>query len=211
MADEKSHEILDGEIVIEITHPRNNDLYFHPVSEKVRSAVIPARSGARVPDGFAAIARIPGQRIHLDPKLKRGRITDGLGAEQNKRIQEHVAVAVRNQQKFSSPISNPCKVKVFNLTQDQVDNWMYWMARAVEDKAIDPSTNPVDENGQIETMEGAKVPCAIVLKGQLLSPSEIAGRCKIPIPTMNPSLVAAESKTGFIKGELPASKTASKS
>lgn len=124
--------ILQGEVVIEIDHPKNSDVYFHPTGTSARSVVQPFRSGAGVPPTFTQIARIPGQRIHVDAKGLRGRITDALADPKNARIMESVKAAGRG-------MRSPCMLgdqpddEVFNLSNiETVHNWLYWMARLVE-------------------------------------------------------------------------------
>jgi hypothetical protein len=124
--------VLPGEIVIEVDHPKNSDLYFFPTGSNVRSVVQPFRSGAGVPATFTPIARIPGQRIHVDVKGLRGRITDALGDPGNARILDQVKTAGRthrNEMLFGDPHDDA----VFSLKNlEEVHQWLYWMARAVE-------------------------------------------------------------------------------
>lgn len=169
MSDQKSHEILAGEIVIELDDPKNCDLHFYPLSEKFRSVVIPDRSGSGKPAAFTGIYRIPGHRIHVNVQAKKGRITDGLGAEENARILADVKRASNSADgKFSMPFGDPNPPQVKSLTDDDVETWLYWMSRFVA-------------SGQ-----------AKLIQGKLDSPDDIRNRGHVKLPVADVRVAKAE-------------------
>lgn len=189
----RNHEILPGEIVIEVTHPKNSPLFFHAVGESVESAVIPQKSGTHAPASFNGIMRIPGQRIHLNPSKAYGRITCGLGDPKNQRVADQVAKAINGDDKFGLKITGPRKLRVFeNLTQQDIASWMYWMARAVETKYLDRVGE--DADGPI----GDMVPGATILQGTLKPADQIAADNRIPVPNGNPVIANKEFKDGIV-------------
>lgn len=146
------HEPRPEEIVIEIDQERqiakfdnfgresekkmivgNGNVYFFPVDHAIRSVFIPWRSGPSYPTAINQLQRIPGQRIHFDPKKNVGTITDGLGEEKNRDVLDKIN-EVNAGFDPPQPLSEPHKIEEQPLrSSTEQHTWLYWMARAVED------------------------------------------------------------------------------
>lgn len=126
-------EIKNGEIVIEFDNPDNGDVKFFPTQESYRSAVIPFRSGPGVPPTFVPIQRIPGQRVHVDARTLKARVTDALGDAANRRILEDVQRAAA-QHRFPWNVGGAKPDQEYSLhNAATLHNWLYWMSRHVEE------------------------------------------------------------------------------
>ncbi len=144
MKNEPLTQILPGEIVIEIDHPRNSDVSFFPAhDETLRSRMIPTRTGETPPAPYAAafaINGIPGQRVHLHVKKRVGRVTDPLGDKENDGMCERIKEAddkmpLRNKHKLFPGADKivPRQTKLYeNLSEEDVDTWLFWMEQLVE-------------------------------------------------------------------------------
>ena len=157
------------EIVIEYNRSGNRNTYFPPCdgptrvygSQEVvgiRSAIIPTRSGSRPPDTFTTIQLIPGQRVHVDVKAKKARITDALCDSVNAGILAQVKTAINNDARHFWPeIDGGEKDMEYTLhTPGDVHNWLFWMARHCEDglaKVVQgklPSSKEMQNGGDIK-------------------------------------------------------------
>lgn len=134
------------EIVIEYNRSGNRNTYFPPCNGPtrvygsqevigVRSTIIPMRSGDRPPSTFTSIQQIPGQRVHVDVKGRKARITDALNDKANAGILAQVKTAINSDTRHFWPLvdgGEPDMEYEF-LTEEDVHNWLFWMARHVED------------------------------------------------------------------------------
>lgn len=143
-----------GEIVIEIDHQRtisdpklgpvcagNSDVYFPFATNQdgshLRSRIIPQRSGSSIKRVWLGIQSIPGQRLHVDPKSMRWRLTDGLDEPENKQILQQVKRADREAnaavRAVGGGISGGYPEQSGKLnTPAELHNWLYWMRRLVD-------------------------------------------------------------------------------
>ena len=139
-----------GEIVIEIDHQRiirdsklghvsagNSPVYFYPLDSELRSRIVPARSGAGIRPVWFGIASIPGQRVHVNPKAMKWRVTDALNDDENRNTLAQVKRAVREAQgqlrAVSAEISGGEPEQSGRLSSPaELHNWLYWMRRLVD-------------------------------------------------------------------------------
>lgn len=141
-----------GEIVIEVDIRRtiqddklgpmtvgNGDLYFYPLDDVVRSRIIPQRSvGGGTKRVWDSIPSIPGQRIHVNPRTMKAKITDALNDDENRLILEQVKRAEKDSSSgaraLGGGVSGGQKDRTITLnTAGDLHNWLYWMARAVNE------------------------------------------------------------------------------
>lgn len=128
-----SAKVIEGEIVVEVDHPKNSDVFFYPATQSVRSRFIPYRSGTGAPGQLNKYqARgIPGQRIHIHVGSKVGRITDALAEDES--FYEELK---RDMDTGPKPIrvGVPNRTVVFTgLTDEDVQTWLFWMKRLCTD------------------------------------------------------------------------------
>lgn len=140
-----------GEIVIEVDHRRvinddkngkvsvgNSPVFFHPLGESVRSRIIPQRSvGSGTKRVWDGIPSIPGERIHVNAKTMRARITDALDDPENKLILQQVQRADKEAWSSIRPVGGAVsggeKERVVKLNSpEELHNWLYWMRRLVD-------------------------------------------------------------------------------
>lgn len=133
-------DIRQGEVVIEIDHPRNSNVLFFPAQSllpadnaTIRSKIVNGRSGPGAPRPFVTILSIPGQRIHVDPKSGKARITDALADKENERILTQVKDAAAKSENIRKAVSGAQKEYSTTLDTVGVNNWLFWMARLVDD------------------------------------------------------------------------------
>lgn len=144
-------EPTPGEIVIAIDHPKNSNVFFFPVNDLVRSHFYPSRSGAGAPEVLTKymIQGIPGQRIHIDVKAKRARITDALGDKANERFLKTLKDECSRSAK-PMHCGDPVKDAVYeNLTPEDIQTWLYWMRRMVDGGWRDPETRDVQPTAKL--------------------------------------------------------------
>lgn len=123
-----------NEIVIAIDHPKNSDVYFFPINDSVRSKILPSRSRGTPKPWMQPLmlSGIPGQRIHLDVKASRGRITDELGDPKNEQVAE-----LLQSHREGAPNKD---IEFADLSPEDVQTWLYWMRRLVNDQYQDAET-----------------------------------------------------------------------
>lgn len=127
-----------GTVAIDIDHPKNNDMFFIPLSRSLRSKIMPFRTGPSPDTRLAQIQSIPGHRIVIDCVNRTGTIVDLLGKKENSRIFQQVKQALEapgrsyfapQYLKDEQPADD-----VHNLSPEEIVNWLYWMVRIVEDR-----------------------------------------------------------------------------
>lgn len=125
--------VKQGELVIEINHPKNADQYFRPIKKSLRSRFLTPRSGpgAKAPLNAFATTPIPGQRIHLDWKKRVGRITDPLSEPESKDLLEQMN-RVWSQIGQSGRCGPLADEEFKNLTEEAAYSWLYYMRDLVE-------------------------------------------------------------------------------
>lgn len=176
-------DIKSGEVVIEFDHPRNNKILFFPAmtllpeeQSKLRSKIISGRSGPGGPRPFTTITSIPGQRVHVDPKTGAARITDALGDKENSALLEKVKNAAQNTTNTANwRVSGPIPTVEAKLDQTGVRNWLFWMARHVENKE------------------------AVLLSGELKSPAEYRKAGDVKLPSTHPRWLKEENGGSYLK------------
>jgi hypothetical protein len=159
-----------NEIVVEIDHPKNSDVLFHPTNTLIRSRLFPFRSNGRpLPWMQKYNAKgVPGQRIHLDVEACRGRIVDGLG-DDKEFLKAFQADCMSGEYRILE--HKPHDTLTFEgLTPVDVSTWMYWMKRLVEKEYKDA----VDRKsmGKIAKLLNGRLPSLdeIIARGNVLRP-----------------------------------------
>jgi hypothetical protein len=121
-----------GEIVIEIDDGQNNAVMFGPSRKRLRGLWSPHNLtlGDTSSAGLLQMPVIPGQRVRLDCRARRGEITDPLSREDMEgllaKINERHRFSFQGQQVTYVPESVKEK-----MTAEEVASWLYWMWRAV--------------------------------------------------------------------------------
>ena len=123
------------EIVIAVDKPRNGNVYFYPTNCAIEGTFKPWRTpGAKFKPPILALGEIPGERVHLDVKGKTGRISHALRDPDNAKTLEKVRRAARTCQPPVICGEAPKEDRWFrNLTEEQVNTWLYWMRRLVDE------------------------------------------------------------------------------
>lgn len=134
--------INNGEVVVEINHFKNSDVWVHPLRKALRSRFIPMRTGAHYPSWLQAAALrpngIPGMRIHLDEKRGKIRITDALGDPENEDFYKTLNAAYEH--RMGQPLGEPLRDEERSLTREDIDTWKYWLAKMVQLGVYDTTT-----------------------------------------------------------------------
>lgn len=174
------------EIVIEVDHPKSADVDFFPANCSVRSKIYPSRLGSSPPPEYTQFhaTGIPGQRIHLDPKARIGRIVDGLGDKENESIIDRLKAArtqLKARGRHVDDMSKPVREKRYeNLSDEDIRTWMFWMR-----KLVDGKPNRRGENTNEPQLEGKVESWANQLQGKLPTLEDIVkeGPVRRPVHT----------------------------
>lgn len=145
-----------GTVRVDIDDARNCDVLFFPTETKLRSRIMPFRSGARPDSRLAQIQSIPGMQIEIDCEKRVGRIVDLLGKEENRRILENIksALLTPGRENFSPQVvSGPEQDREYVLGPDEIVNWLFWMVRIVESGRGTVSSGRLPEKAEIVATE----------------------------------------------------------
>jgi hypothetical protein len=183
--------IRKDEIVIEIDHPKNSDVFFHPIGRSLRSKWITQRSGSRAqgPLNAFTMQSIPGLRIHLCMKHRYGRISDPLGDPEHK---ETMALINRVSKQLNPPRaeSKPHDDEEFKALDEILQlSWLYYMMSLVEGRRVN-IPNPTAENG----ISHEQRPWAELIAGEFPYKDPIEVRQTGKVLTFNPSPIRGEPR-----------------
>ena len=162
-----------GELVLEINHPKNSDVYFRPISSSLRSRFFTQRSGARYQAPLNAFTTnpIPGMRIHIDFKKRCCRITDPLGDPDNKGMLDLVN-SVGRQLEPPRKESKPVEDREFrNLKDEDLHSWLYYARLLIEGHRVN-SSDPITGEMNFDVQ-----PHAVVIQGEF--PPDLSDSLKI--------------------------------
>lgn len=181
------------ELVIEIDHPRNSPVYFHPANRELRSKFITSRGGGR-PQAplmvFTGDNAIPGQRVILNLKGRYAKIIDPLCDAENKPILELINRVNKNlnppqgQNKGEDPIEHR------HLTDHVSLSWLYYMMNLLEGSRVN-LPDPREDGGLLYE----KRPFAFLVAGRIPEeyPNMLELRQTGKILTFNPQKFRGES------------------
>lgn len=171
-----------GTVAVDIDHPKNNDMFFIPLGRSLRSKIMPFRTGPSPDTRLAQIQSIPGHRIVVDCVERKGYIVDLLGQKENARIFQQVKAALESPGRtYFAPQylkEQQPDDEVHNLSPEEIVNWLYWMARIVEDRQ------------------------AVVSKGEIPTKKDLIGTEKVRNPNFGGAPVPAYMKPKIDEEEL---------
>lgn len=121
-----------GEIVVEIDHPKNSNVEFHPTSMSLRSRILPSRFGNAIKPWMLKYEQkgIPGQRIHLDVEKRCGRIVDGLSDDPA--LMDQINRDIQTSEIRTAAYAIAKEDRRENLSDIDVQTWLFWMRRLVD-------------------------------------------------------------------------------
>ncbi len=144
---------------IQIVGPKNERVAFPPVGKVLRGAwyshVVAMKDKAAPMKELSQIPEIPGMIVAIDTSKdsegrSKGAILDGLTSPKGKAVQERLAeIFQRNTAQLGSNYA-PSEREEYELYDDEVKDWMYWMRRLVdlglaEKYGNDPDLPTLDE------------------------------------------------------------------
>ncbi len=117
-----------GEIVIEFSAKKNENIFFDPLGKIVRGTLDISKvmsKGKSLPT-----VNIPGMRAGLTISRKRARLFDPLDFPSNQGLVDKIN---ERQQRAPAPTIKPASPETFeSLTDNQMATWLYWFKRYVD-------------------------------------------------------------------------------
>lgn len=135
MANDKK-SVDDCEIVIEVDHPTNSNVWFYPHGRRVlRSRFLLSRAnpGGKVPSSHLACSEIPGTLIGLNVKERFGVVHDPITDTEHETVRE----AIKRAKKSTSGQRvgfTEVHAEHPDLEELQLNRWLYWMRRLLDSK-----------------------------------------------------------------------------
>lgn len=117
-----------AEIVVEISTPKNQSVFFPPVQQTLRGAWVKDRlqRNASSDRGLMEIPDTPGIRVHLNIETRVARITDPLLDPEN--VTKYDELKIKHKAVFGETRGWP-EVKYKLPDANAVKTWFYWMQR----------------------------------------------------------------------------------
>lgn len=131
---------MPNEIIVEVDALNNASVLFHPLMKPLRGRWLDSRIPSGMGEGQSHVRDIkdvPGQRIALDVQSKKGRVFDPIGDPEYQQLRVEIRqkwMTGSSMQPVLQTPAEPIPEQEYNLTQEQVATWWYWMKRLCDEK-----------------------------------------------------------------------------